>query len=683
MLSSLRSSPWLPLLLAAFGLAAADTTASVAAGASASPACPATGISLSIVPNPATPDAQVSLSGRLLGAPAAHPRPACPQTVTVWRRLPYRSGFDPAASAALGPDSAYHLLIPPGALDVSSDWYVTAGALRSRTVSQAVRADVTLASDATFVVSGNVAAFSGQVTPRHPGQRVLLQRLVGAGWRTMARPRLTGKSSFSAQVRLVKPGQQRWRAWLPPDPRNAAASSPSLGISVSPDSGIHKIKHIVIIMQENRSFDSYFGTFPGADGIPPGVCESDPVNGGCISPYHDPADRNYGGPHGASDATADIDGGQMDGFVTQAQSGRGCSTASSDCSPCTQQAGVAGQPRRCVDVMGYHDAREIPNYWTYARDFVLQDHLFEPDASWSLPAHLFEVSEWSAYCTDPLQPLSCRGATQIPNSDWRSGQMSAVDNPSDQTAHYAWTDLTYLLHRQNVSWGYYVLTGSEPDCEVDSQMSCSAVRQRPQTPGIWNPLPDFTDVVQDGQLGNVKSLAAFFAAAQQGKLPAVSWIDPNGAVSEHPPSLVSSGQTYVTGVVNAIMHSRDWPSTAIFLSWDDWGGFYDHVVPPVLDANGLGLRVPGIVISPYAKQGYVDHQVLSHDNFTKFIEDDFLGGQRLDPATDGRPDPRLDVREASPQLGDLSSDFDFNQPPRPPEILAVHPAPGPASTPPQ
>jgi phospholipase C len=136
------------------------------------------------------------------------------------------------------------------------------------------------------------------------------------------------------------------------------------------------------------------------------------------------------------------------------------------------------------------------------------------------------------------------------------------------------------------------------------------------------------------------------------------------------------------GLINAIMRSPVWSSTAIFLSWDDWGGFYDHVAPPVVDVNGYGLRVPGIVISPYAKQGCIDRQVLSHDAYNKLIEDDFLGEQRLDPATDGRPDSRLDVREAIPALGDLTGDFDFSQPPRPPLILPLHPAPGPASTPP-
>jgi phospholipase C len=121
------------------------------------------------------------------------------------------------------------------------------------------------------------------------------------------------------------------------------------------------------------------------------------------------------------------------------------------------------------------------------------------------------------------------------------------------------------------------------------------------------------------------------------------------------------------------MQGPEWSSTAIFLSWDDWGGFYDHVTPPSVDANGYGLRVPGLVISPYAKSGYVDHQTLSFDAYLKFIEDDFLGGQRLDPKTDGRPDPRPDVRENAPILGDLALDFDFTQTPRLPLVLPLHP----------
>jgi phospholipase C len=497
----------------------------------------------------------------------------------------------------------------------------------------------------------------------------------------VARPRVRRDSTFAVNHTFTTGRTEQWRALLPASARNLLSSSPVLKIKIAPATGIHNIRHVVIIMQENRSFDSYFGTYPGANGIPPGVCVPDPANGGCVAPFHDSSDLNYGGPHGMGNSIADIDSGRMDGFVAQAEQGSGCASADPNCSPCTENGHVQSQNTSCIDVMGYHDAREIPNYWAYAENYVLQDQMFEPNASWSLPQHLFMVSEWSAFCSNPLVPSSCHGELQNPNPD-STLNATQFASPNDGQLHYAWTDITYLLHQQNVSWGYYVFQGTEPDCENDASMSCAPVQQGPATPGIWNPLPSFGDVAQDGQLGNVQSLSNFFSAAKNGTLPAVSWIDPNGAVSEHPPALVSAGQTYVTGLINAIMQSPDWGSTAIFLSWDDWGGFYDHVVPPVVDRNGFGVRVPGIVLSPYAKQGLIDHQILSHDAYNKFIEDDFLDGARLDPNTDGRPDPRPDVREDNPILGNLTADFDFTLTPRAPMILPVHPAPGPASTPP-
>ncbi len=433
---------------------------------------------------------------------------------------------------------------------------------------------------------------------------------------------------------------------------------------------IHKIRHIVIVMQENRSFDSYFGTFPGADGIPmqngvPTVCVPDPKTKQCIKPYHNPKDLNQGGPHGQSNAIADINGGKMNGFIAQQELGKQ-SCAGSNNPACSFTA----KP----DVMGYHDAREIPNYWNYAKDFVLQDHMFEPNASWSLPSHLFMLSAWSAKCTS-RDPMSCVNALQNPD---QLGGVLAKKNQTVKVPNYAWTDLTYLLYKNHVSWAYYVNQGTQPDCPNDGQ-ACISQLQKAGIAEIWNPLPWFVTVQNDKQLGNIQDVSNFYAAAKAGTLPSVSWIVPNGKNSEHPPALVSDGQAYVTGLINAIMQSPDWSSTAIFLAWDDWGGFYDHVVPPVVDQNGYGLRVPGIVISPYAKKGYIDHQTLSFDAYLKFIEDDFLGGQRIDPATDGRPDPRPSVRENAPILGNLIRDFDFSQPPRPPVILPIHPTPGPAS----
>ncbi|MDE3090643.1 MAG: alkaline phosphatase family protein [Chloroflexota bacterium] len=460
---------------------------------------------------------------------------------------------------------------------------------------------------------------------------------------------------------------QATTAPIPPTQQPPASGS-------ADQSGIHKIKHIVVIMQENRSFDHYFGTYPGAEGIPmqngvPTVCVPDPATKQCVKPFHDPNDKNFGGPHGEKDAMNDIDGGKMDGFVRQELQGRRAACANVNDPACSQTQGTP-------DVMGWHDAREIPNYWAYAQNFVLQDHMFEPNASWSLPEHLFMVSEWSAKCATS-DPMSCQNELQSPQSlqAAKKGKVAQVKRPI-----YAWTDLTYLLHKNNVSWAYYVAEGTQPDCEDDA-MFCTPKPQKASTPQIWNPLPYFETVRKDGELGNIQTLDHFYQAAKDGTLPAVAWVVPNGQNSEHPTALVSTGQAYVTGLINAIMQGPDWDSTAIFLSWDDWGGFYDHVVPPTVDQNGYGLRVPGLVISPYAKRGYIDHQTLSFDAYVKFIEDDFLGGQRIDPKTDGRPDPRPDVRENASILGDLTKDFDFNQTPRQPLILPPNPKPGPASIP--
>jgi phospholipase C len=273
------------------------------------------------------------------------------------------------------------------------------------------------------------------------------------------------------------------------------------------------------------------------------------------------------------------------------------------------------------------------------------------------------VSEWSALCSVKNDPMSCKTQVEAPSFPQDLGP--APHNPPN----YALTDLTWLLHRDHVSWAYYIQPGPEPDCET-AQTFCVFRNQDPRTPGIWNPLPSFTTVHQDHQLSDIKATKDFYDAAKTGKLPAVSWVIPNGIDSEHPTSSIATGEAYVTNVINTIMRSKDWGSTAIFLAWDDWGGFYDHVKPPVIDGQGYGFRVPGLVISPYARKGFIDHQQLSFDAYNKFIEADFLGGQAINPKTDGRPDPRPDVRERTRGLGNLLADFNFSQRPRAPMLLA-------------
>jgi phospholipase C len=424
--------------------------------------------------------------------------------------------------------------------------------------------------------------------------------------------------------------------------------------------GIDKLQHLIFIVQENRSFDHYFGTFPGADGIPmrggkPTACIPDPLLHHCDRPYHSTSQYQDGARHDHPAAVDDVNGGKMDGFVRVA-SMKAKSCAGSRSGPaCASKLGPQGQP----DVMSYHTAAEIPNYWSYAKRYVLQDAMFAPVDSWTLPSHLALVSAWSASCSDPTDPMSCRSNLYL-------------DQPGDQHRYgrppiYAWTDVTWLLGRAGVSWSYYVAPGTciQDPCttKVDPKIG--------KTPSGKNPLPGFTDVHQTDQLSNIRDYDAYYKAAADGTLPSVSWVVPGSKVSEHPTNgePIATGQEHVTKLVNAVMRGPDWNSTAIFLTWDDWGGFYDHAVPPKVDQNGYGLRVPGIVISPYAKQGYIDHQTLSFDAYLKFLEDRFLGGSRLDPKTDGRPDSRPTVREDVPILGDLRKEFDFSQPPQKPLLL--------------
>ena len=216
------------------------------------------------------------------------------------------------------------------------------------------------------------------------------------------------------------------------DARADALADARADLRATRRTGIHKIRHVVIIMQENRSFDSYFGTYPGADGIPglagnPGTvpCNPDPKTHVCVKPYHDTSDRNAGGPHDMSDAVLDINHGKMDGFQAQARKGRFLACHNTDNPGCSLTPSAP-------DVMGYHDSHEIPNYWDYAHDFVLQDHMFEADNSWSLPAHLALVSGWTARCSKHGDPLSCK---------------STLDAPFGATGHgkpldYPWTART-------------------------------------------------------------------------------------------------------------------------------------------------------------------------------------------------------------------------------------------------
>jgi phospholipase C len=448
-------------------------------------------------------------------------------------------------------------------------------------------------------------------------------------------------------------------------PQNAAVAGTATGTTQTVPPGLEKIDHLIFIVQENRSFDHYFGTFPGADGLPlvegkPLACVPDPVLKRQSCAYHTSNLDQIGGPHNHTSSTTSVNGGKMDGFIRALpQTQRWCvDRTAKECRPFV---GPDLQP----DVMSWHDDREIPNYWRYAEEFVLQDAMFAPADSWTLPSHLFLVSAWSAYCTDPDDPMTCSSNLDLKDHRFR--------HDYGEPPTYAWTDITWLLHQHGVSWGYYV--GSK-SCSFGTPCGEPRTRNGP-TPAGKNPLPGFTTILETGQQGNVQRHEDFYEQVADGTLPPVSWVVPGQNVSEHPQSKkdIDRGMAHVTRLINAVGRSELWDSSAIFVTWDDWGGFYDHAVPPRVDENGWGLRVPGFLVSPYAKQGFIDHQPLSFDAYLKLIEDRFLGGLRLDPEGGiiERPDPRPTVREEVELLGDLTLEFDFAQEPRSPLLLDPNP----------
>jgi phospholipase C len=399
--------------------------------------------------------------------------------------------------------------------------------------------------------------------------------------------------------------------------------------------GLEKIQHFVFIMQENRSFDSYFGTYPGADGIPAKIALLDPWDGSLVKPYHDTNNINFDGPHGWENAHADINGGKMDGFLKEAykrySEGAGVKRTPGD------------DPR---EVMGYHDYHEIANYWNYAGLYVLQDRMFESIASYSLPAHLYKLAA-------------------------QSGGYTGFDQPYPTSFNFP--EITELLASQRISWNYYTTSGNSTDAQGRVIGTEKEQKEDPEEYTYWNPLPAFPKVFDDpDQRSHLVDTAQFYQDAASGNLPSVSWVQPffGSSVSEHPAFRggVRKGMSYVTGLVNAIMQGPDWNTTAIFITWDDWGGFYDHVNPPKVDEYGYGIRVPGLVISPYAKQGYIDHKTYSFESWLKIVEERFGVASMTKRDKDAL---------------DMMDSFDFTQQPRAPVVLSTTPEGSPYPQPAQ
>jgi phospholipase C len=465
-----------------------------------------------------------------------------------------------------------------------------------------------------------------------------------------------------------------------------AAAGPCLAQTQLQQAQSH-ISHIIVIMQENRSFDNYFGTYPGADGIPTNAdgsfVECYPQNKGpCVYPFHDRHDINAGGPHMNFNERTCIDSGAMDGFLMNQGNAGTCSVDSNV--KCPQVLpGVLHH-----DAVSYHTADDLPNYWAYAQHFALQDHLFEPVTDWSLSSHMYMTSAWSAACANRHDPMSCVS-------------MLNLQTASTTQRDYAWSSLPDLLDAANVPWKYYISQGSEPDCE-DGEFTCAPNPQAANVPSIWNPLLSFDSMQQKnnqqpGYLRNhITPYDQLYLDIKNNALPAIAWVVPNQDESEHPPAGIQEGMEYTTALVNTVMQSPYWNSTVIFIAWDDWGGFLDHEQPPISDyvqvngtsvPLGYGIRVPGLIISPWVIPGSIDHQVTSFDAYLKFMEDIFVTSARIGAPDTIRPDSRTTLREALTTVaqapgpggpggnpipvGDLLNDFNFQQTPLPPLVLST------------
>jgi phospholipase C len=370
---------------------------------------------------------------------------------------------------------------------------------------------------------------------------------------------------------------------------------------------IRKIEHIVFIVKENRTFDNYFGTFPGANGATSGTTSTGDVVPLGQAPDVLPRDIS----HSYQSAVLAIDGGAMDKF---------------DLIPGANKGG---------DLLAYtqYTEADIPNYFAYARTFALADEFFSSLTGPSFPNHLYTVGAQSGGAiNNPSQsPWGCDSAP--------ANRVQVMDEDGTITPEYPCFDFRTLadaLEDRGLSWKYYAPGKGESGY-------------------IWSALDAIYHIrFSDLWAQHVVPTSDFVQDAHNGTLPAMSWLVVGSGLSEHPPASVCVGENWTVDQINAVMQGPDWDSTAVFLTWDDFGGFYDHEPPPAVDNFGFGPRVPFLIISPWVKPGYIDHRVLEFSSVLKFVEKRF----RLAPLT---------ARDE--QANDLTRAFDFDQAPLPPFIL--------------
>jgi phospholipase C len=366
------------------------------------------------------------------------------------------------------------------------------------------------------------------------------------------------------------------------------------------------IQHVLVLMQENHSFDNYFGTYPKANGIPSNTCmpvdPSNPDKSECIKPFHI-GDNDVGTDdpdHSSETALAQYNNGKLDGFV--------------------YALNQRNQDGRLS--MGYYDDRDLSYYWNVADQYVLFDNFFS----------------------------SARGGSSENHFFWVAGSIVVENGDTSQEVFAKTPTIFDRLQEKGVSWKFYV-QNYDPKLNYRTVTSYPANRA---SQVIWVPLLYFDRFIDDPNLSShIVNMDEYFTDLINGTLPQVAYMVPSGP-SEHPPSSVRSGENFVKTLIQSLMQSDYWNNSAFMWSYDDWGGWYDHVPPPSIDKDGYGFRVPTLLVSPYARQGYIDSTQLDFTSFLRFIEDNW----NLEP---------LASRDA--KANSIVSAFDFSQSLRPAQFI--------------
>jgi phospholipase C len=373
------------------------------------------------------------------------------------------------------------------------------------------------------------------------------------------------------------------------------------------------IKHVVFLIKENRTFDNLFGTFPGANGVSVGMRDGRPI------PLMHGTDGRLPGdlPHCYQCALAAWNHGKMDGFWQGEHPQWAYSQLSKD---------------------------QLPNYWHWASDNVLLDNFFASAQGPSFPNHLYSIAAQSGGAVDnPRRDTPALRGSNTFGCDAPKGQDVQVIDSEGKTKYVrpCFDFLTEgdLLNRASIPWAYYAADEQQRGYIWSAY---SAIRRYREDPARWD--------------RHIYSVDDVVGHIQAGLLPPVTWITPRFELSEHPDFNFCHGENWTTQVVDAIMRSPMWKDTAIFITWDDYGGFYDHVPPPQVDRYGFGIRVPMLIISPYTKDGFVSHELGEFSSVLRFVEDNW-----------GLTQLTHRDREATP----LASAFDFEQAPRPPDPLPL------------